>query len=209
MKKGLQKRKNWKFGQSNMIILNPFHVTGSFYTPLKKFSHIFKGYIKRLVAWNELTLSWRRSLLYRNQFIDLLLKSMDWFLYDSGLRHERVKQKLLHRKLHVKKKENQERRMWVIYKNYFILYSFKIISIPLRSSSFKKLSNLSVNKQFMVLVPFSARPSNGALCTHVGTVFESYTFNRKKTEITRNEVELLIKHSWCKIGKFLVIVKVP
>lgn len=47
----------------------------------------------------------------------------------------------------------------------------------------------------MVLVPFSARPSNGALCTHVGTVFESYTFNRKKTEITRNEVELLIKHS--------------
>ena len=61
----------------------------------------------------------------------------------------------------------------------------------------------------MVLVPFSARPSNGALCTHAGTVFESYIFNRKKTEITRNEVELLIKHSWCKIGKFLVIAKVP
>ena len=28
-----------------------------------------------------LTLSWRRSLLYTNQFIDLLCKSMDWFLY--------------------------------------------------------------------------------------------------------------------------------
>ena len=38
-----------------------------------------------------LTLSWRRSLSYRNQFIDLLCKSMDWFLHDRNLRHERVK----------------------------------------------------------------------------------------------------------------------
>ena len=29
-------------------------------------------------------------LSYRNQSIDLLCKSMDWFLYDNGLRHERV-----------------------------------------------------------------------------------------------------------------------
>ena len=28
---------------------------------------------------------------YRNQSIDLRRKSMDWFLYDSDLRHERVK----------------------------------------------------------------------------------------------------------------------
>ena len=32
------------------------------------------------------TLSWRRSLSCRNQ-----CKSMDWFLYDRDLRHERVK----------------------------------------------------------------------------------------------------------------------
>ena len=38
-----------------------------------------------------LTLSWRRPLSYRNQSIDLLCKSMDWFLYDNGLRYERVK----------------------------------------------------------------------------------------------------------------------
>ena len=38
-----------------------------------------------------LTFSWQRPLSYRNQYIDLLWKSMDWFLYDSGLRHERVK----------------------------------------------------------------------------------------------------------------------
>ena len=42
----------------------------------------------------KLTLSWQRPLSYRNQSIDLESKSMDWFLYDNGLRHERVKQKL-------------------------------------------------------------------------------------------------------------------
>ena len=40
--------------------------------------------------WNTLTLSWRRPSSYRNQSIDLPSKSMDWFLYDNGLRHERV-----------------------------------------------------------------------------------------------------------------------
>ena len=37
-----------------------------------------------------LTLSWQRPLSYRNQSIDL-----DWFLYDNGLRLERVKKKIL------------------------------------------------------------------------------------------------------------------
>ena len=47
-----------------------------------------------VVLWAEtriLTLSWRRPLSYRNQSIGLRSKSMDWFLYDNGLRHERVK----------------------------------------------------------------------------------------------------------------------
>ena len=38
-----------------------------------------------------LTLSWQRSLLCNSQSIDLLRKSIDWFLYDRDLRHERVK----------------------------------------------------------------------------------------------------------------------
>ena len=38
-----------------------------------------------------LTLSGRKPLSYRNQSTDLLRKSMDWFLYDNDLRHERVK----------------------------------------------------------------------------------------------------------------------
>ena len=38
-----------------------------------------------------LTLSRRRSLSYRHQFIDLLFKWLDWFLYDRDFPHERVK----------------------------------------------------------------------------------------------------------------------
>ena len=38
-----------------------------------------------------LTLSRRRPLSYRKQSIDLRIKSMGWFLYGNGLRHERVK----------------------------------------------------------------------------------------------------------------------
>ena len=44
--------------------------------------------IKKLL---QLTPSWWRSLLYRNQSIDLHGKSMDWLLYNSDFRHERVK----------------------------------------------------------------------------------------------------------------------
>ena len=37
-----------------------------------------------------LTLSWGRPLSNRNQPINLLRKSMDWFLYDNDFRHEKV-----------------------------------------------------------------------------------------------------------------------
>ena len=59
-------------------------------------SHIFHLEIESLKIRElasligTLTLSWRRPLPYRNQYTDLLRKSMDWFLYDNGLRHERV-----------------------------------------------------------------------------------------------------------------------
>ena len=39
----------------------------------------------------NVTLLRRRSSSYRNQSIDLLRKSVDWFLYDNSLRQERVK----------------------------------------------------------------------------------------------------------------------
>ena len=49
--------------------------------------NFFESFLSPII----LTLSWRRSLLYRNYSIDLLSKLTDWFLYDRGYHHERVK----------------------------------------------------------------------------------------------------------------------
>ena len=54
-------------------------------------AYVFTVLLASLSDLSWLTLSWRRPLSYRNQSIDLLHKSMAWFLYDNGLRHERVK----------------------------------------------------------------------------------------------------------------------
>ena len=56
------------------------------------FCLIIKEYISRLTHTSNkaLTLSWRRSLSYRNQAIDLLCKLMEWFLYDKDIRHEKL-----------------------------------------------------------------------------------------------------------------------
>ena len=62
-----------------LLNLNKYMPAG---LPLRKRSSISK----------ILTLSWRRPLSNRNQSIDVLRKSMDWFLYDYGLRHERVQE---------------------------------------------------------------------------------------------------------------------
>ena len=40
---------------------------------------------------DPLTFPWWRSLSYKNQSIDLLCKSKDWFLYDRDVHHERFK----------------------------------------------------------------------------------------------------------------------
>ena len=57
----------------------------SLYVFIAYSEHIWSIYQRWL-----LILSWRRSLSYRNEFINLLCKSMDWFLYDRDLRHERA-----------------------------------------------------------------------------------------------------------------------
>ena len=53
-----------------------------------RYEHILEAYLGPCQI--SLTLSWRRPLSYRNQSIDSESKSMDWFLYDKDLRHERV-----------------------------------------------------------------------------------------------------------------------
>ena len=60
----------------------------------QKIEEIFNGRLQFLCSdiWgvNKSTLSWQRPLSCRKQSADLRSKSMDWFLYDNGLRHERV-----------------------------------------------------------------------------------------------------------------------
>ena len=47
-------------------------------------------FLTGIICFYNSIMTWRRPLSYRNQFIDLLCKSVDWFLYDRGLRHKRV-----------------------------------------------------------------------------------------------------------------------
>ena len=58
--------------------------------------HVLPNILRNKDNWamkfGQLTLSRRSPLSYRNQSIDLLYKSMDWFLYDNDLRLERVKE---------------------------------------------------------------------------------------------------------------------
>ena len=69
------------------------------------YSSFWKLKISFLEMFHEsLTLA-RRRPIYRNQSIDLLCKSVDWFLYDIGLRRERVKKQFnwnLHCEINVK-----------------------------------------------------------------------------------------------------------
>ena len=68
----------------------------------------------------SLTLSRRRPLSYRNQLIDLLRKLMDWFLYDNGLRHERVK-----RSPYIKKKKNENLDEFLFNENIFYVLDIR------------------------------------------------------------------------------------
>ena len=87
-----------------------------------------------------LTLSWRRPLWYRNQYIDLLCKSMDWFLYDDGLRHERVKYNSTTKSV----------KLALVKLLWFINLTFKKIRyyIWIISVYWKKISTCLIEKDF-------------------------------------------------------------
>ena len=75
-------------------LLNFYKIIQKMHDPMGySISHIYSSYSD--ISSGLLTLSWWRPISYRNQSIDLLSKSVDWFLYDIGLRHERVKATLL------------------------------------------------------------------------------------------------------------------
>ena len=62
----------------------------AFFIILKSWLHNASFFVGEWFGWTLIFL-WGKSLSYRNQSIDLFSKSMDWFLYDRDLRHERVK----------------------------------------------------------------------------------------------------------------------
>ena len=63
----------------------------------------------------ELTLSGGRPLSHRNESVDLQSKSMDWFLCDNGLRHERVKWSSEKKKIQKTNINNSNNAKLVIY----------------------------------------------------------------------------------------------
>ena len=84
-----------------------------------------------------LTLSRRRPLSYRNQSIDLLRKSVDWFLYDNDLRFERVN-------------SNQTCSYWAWNKVVSRCLNFKYVAIKLWNlQAYFELKKLKKKKFFL------------------------------------------------------------
>ena len=99
-----------------------------------------------------LTLSWRRPLSYRNQSIDLQSKSLDWFLYDNGLRHERVKQHLSDIRSSIYEKVKQHWG-WIEKMRFYKKASSVLKQLLINSPVRKLLSSLvsKTNNQISVL----------------------------------------------------------
>ena len=90
-KKDLQKSGYWKYPNHSLTETSELTPENEVWQGRPK------GHFLQVRKYNEtttsiscLTHSWRGLLLYRNQSVDLHSKSMDWFLYDNGLRHETV-----------------------------------------------------------------------------------------------------------------------
>ena len=60
-------------------------------------------------------ISWRRSLSYRSQSIDLQSKSKDWFLYDRELSHKRLKHRALSCIMVIKRGKDCRLLLWISY----------------------------------------------------------------------------------------------
>ena len=100
---------------------------------LEVFQNIIIYHEKRCLA-----LSWRKSLSYRNQSIDLLCKSMDWFLYNRDLRHERFK------RVNSLKSLRQKQRHWTLANTTRILdflLKWKPFSLLVQKSSITSFHN--------------------------------------------------------------------
>ena len=77
----------------------------------------------------------RKSISYRNQPVGMLCKSMDWFLHDRDLHHERVKEKsenLNSEDL----ASNLAMRLWVAFgKNYHHIKQGKVFALVIETDT--------------------------------------------------------------------------
>ena len=101
----IKKEKTTQWENEKLRKVGLCFIAGYFIKPFKRqlyrlFCLMIKEYIyiSRWIHTNNraLTLSCRRSLLYRKQSIDLPCKLIEWFLRDKDLRHGRVKTVFTH-----------------------------------------------------------------------------------------------------------------
>ena len=93
-------------------------------------SFINSELVRILEYWSEyLTLLWQRPLSYRNQSTDLRSKSMDWFLYDNGLRHERVK-----REKYDRQKMFTLRKNWNEWRKFYLVNREELIDTDIHTA---------------------------------------------------------------------------
>ena len=86
-----------RFHSTSAQILMPNHLSPIWHRPFMQQiigisfkERMHQRYVAHVWYIYLLTLSWLKSLSYRNQSIDLLCKSVDWFLFDRDLPHEIV-----------------------------------------------------------------------------------------------------------------------
>ena len=125
----------------------------------------------------DLTLSWRRPLSYGNVSIDLQSKSVDWFLYDNALRHERFNK--------TNRKQNRE----LIKRKTANMVKLKIeirIARNLEGSYFKLAANV---QNFYILTLERSR------IFHKNFI-QSFGLLQKFLEVNSSYVKLFEKKNW-------------
>ena len=105
---------------------------------------LFISFLDQLHLTFNLTLSWRRSLSYGNQSIDL-----DWFLYDTDIHHERVKC-LRGFYQRVQSKTNTIQWSWCVTFLHHIFYSPLLFSSFCFNFSLLLLSVFTFFQQFFI-----------------------------------------------------------
>ena len=142
-----------------------------------------------------LTLSWWRSLSYRNQSIDFLCKSMDWFWYDRGLRHESVKPKKSLQNF--RKSPRICLEMGCFSASLYTWHAPKCVS-----NNFTEFSELNNHEQLFLLNESSSSDVTlYKICENTG--FHWHVFSRigsVKTRIFEYFVQWLYNGDWKKIS---------